>query len=117
MTGTPVGRQSPTELSSGVPVPREAAAMETESTAPPDWDRLIADARPRIRPPVIAQEFVGALTSASAPQKLRCDDDRLYAVKFRSNTHGDGRASSPSRSWGCWVSRSEHQYPKSRLST
>jgi len=41
---------------------------------------------------VVAQEFVGGLTSASRPQKLRCDDGNLYAVKFRGNPYGNGRA-------------------------
>lgn len=41
---------------------------------------------------MVADEYVEGLTSASRPQKFRCDDGHLYAVKFRDNPHGDGRA-------------------------
>ncbi|HZD68423.1 MAG TPA: HipA family kinase [Actinomycetes bacterium] len=41
---------------------------------------------------MVAEEFVEGLTSASKPQKFRCDDGQLYAVKFRNNPYGDGRA-------------------------
>jgi hypothetical protein len=82
MTSNPVGRQSPAEPPSDGEAPQEG----------PDWGKLIEDAGARVRPAVVAQEFVGSLTSASQPQKFRCDDGRLYAVKFRNNGHGDGRA-------------------------
>lgn len=53
---------------------------------------LISAAAERVRPPVVAQEYLEGLSSASRPQKLRCDDGHLYAVKFHGNPYGDGRA-------------------------
>jgi hypothetical protein len=62
------------------------------AAAEPDWDQLVSDALARVRLPVVGQEYVGALSSASCPQKFNCDDGNLYLVKFRTNPHGDGRA-------------------------
>lgn len=58
----------------------------------PDWKALVADHVPPT--PIVASLYLGAASgSASAPQKFECgDDDDLYAVKFRNNKHGDGRA-------------------------
>jgi hypothetical protein len=70
----------------------EVIIDESGNAQPRPWGDLIASAAAQVRPPVVAQEFVGGLTSASRPQKLRCDDGNLYAVKFRSNPYGNGRA-------------------------
>lgn len=59
--------------------------------AAPDWAALVAAAGPS-RPPVVAQEFIESLPSASQPQKFRCNDGRVYAVKFKGNPYGNGRA-------------------------
>jgi hypothetical protein len=58
----------------------------------PDWSALISAAIAISPTPVVAMEHVESLGSASAPQKIRCDDGHLYAVKFRTNGYGNGRA-------------------------
>src|SRR6266498_102636 len=63
-----------------------------EEAQQPSWAELIRSAAGRVAPPVVAEEFVGGLDTASKPQTFRCDDGRLYAVKFRNNPQGDGRA-------------------------
>jgi hypothetical protein len=63
-----------------------------EARPQPSWAERIKSAAARVTPPVVADEYVEGLTSASRPQKFRCDDGHLYAVKFRNNPHGGGRA-------------------------
>jgi hypothetical protein len=60
--------------------------------AEPDWGKLVTDAAGRARTHVVAQRHERGLTTASRPQLFQCDDGNLYAVKFRNNQHGDGRA-------------------------
>lgn len=73
MTTAPIPRQSPEE--------------------PRQWGALVSEAQARARPSVVAEEYVDQVAeTASRPQKFRGDDGRLYAVKFRNNDHGDGRA-------------------------
>lgn len=70
---------------------REHADPATSERQDPDWDALITAAATKVRPPVVAQEHVRSLPSGSRPQLFRCDDGKLYAVKFRGTPHGDGR--------------------------
>jgi len=70
----------------------QSAADGGGSSAEPDWNAIIAAATERVRPAVVAQEHIERLQSASKPQKFRCDDGELYAVKFLGNPDGDGRA-------------------------
>jgi len=39
----------------------------------------------------VATRHGGGIETATRPQKFTCDDNRLYAVKFAGNNHGDGR--------------------------
>lgn len=61
-------------------------------TKAPDWDSLIPSARAEVVAPLVAEEHVESLASASEAQKLRCDDGMMYAVKFRTNRYGNGKA-------------------------
>jgi hypothetical protein len=58
----------------------------------PDWKELIAAQDPS--DPLEARNYYGPVSSsASSPQRFGCgEDDQLYAIEFRNNAHGDGRA-------------------------
>jgi hypothetical protein len=72
--------------------PNAITADKLSSNTTPTWEERIAAARLSPELPVTAVQFVESLPSASRPQKFVCDDGCLYAVKFRNNLHGDGRA-------------------------
>ncbi len=71
-----------------------ASADPGTEMEPPDWASLIAGAAgvDGCPAPVKAREHVESLSSASQPQKIRCEDGQLYAVKFLTNPYGNGRA-------------------------
>src|SRR6266702_4238299 len=90
MTAIPANRQSP---GGREPEPVDGGAQAGATAVVEEgWERLITEAAARVRLPVVAQRYAGGLTSASRPQKFECDDGNLYAVKFRGNPHGNGRA-------------------------
>jgi hypothetical protein len=58
----------------------------------PDWEDLLQEAVARHLSPVSARRHDGGIETATRPQKLICgDEERLFAVKFIQNNHGDGR--------------------------
>lgn len=83
------GLQQDARTADDVVVVRRDGAVSSPASS---WENLISSAGARVVPPVVAEEFVEGLLSASRPQKFRCDDGRLYAVKFQGNPYGDGRA-------------------------
>jgi hypothetical protein len=61
------------------------------SSAEPDWGSLVIAACGGRPAPRSAMRHDGGIGTATKPQKFTCDDNRLYAVKFVQNQHGDGR--------------------------
>ncbi len=62
-----------------------------EDGAAPTLADLLDAALVAPRPERVATRHGGGIPSATCPQKFVCDDNRLYAVKFKENGHGDGR--------------------------
>lgn len=83
---------SPEPLRAPVTAAVPDVALKGARSGQVDWVGLVAAASARARPHVVAQRHDRGLTSASRPQLFQCDDGNLYAVKFRNNQHGDGRA-------------------------
>lgn len=57
----------------------------------PGLEEALAGAMARPPAACIATRHGGGIDTATKPQKFTCDDNRLYAVKFIQNEHGDGK--------------------------
>lgn len=68
------------------------AAADGPAHQPPDIGALLDAAIAAAGPEITATRHDGAISTASRPQKYTCSDNRLYAVKFKQNNHGDGKA-------------------------
>jgi hypothetical protein len=68
------------------------AAGEDPGEEPPDIGALLDAAVGAPTAELTATRHDGGITSASRPQEYTCSDNRLYAVKFTQNNHGDGKA-------------------------
>jgi hypothetical protein len=67
------------------------ADAEAQEGAPVDLGELLDAAMRQPWAEIAATRHDGGIGSASKPQKFKCSDNRLYAVKFKQNTHGDGK--------------------------
>jgi hypothetical protein len=68
------------------------AAAEDPCEQPTDIGDLLDAAMGAPVAEITATRHDGGITTASRPQKYTCSDNRLYAVKFKQNNHGDGKA-------------------------
>jgi hypothetical protein len=68
-----------------------AAADDGGARKQPDLEASIDEAMAQPTNELVATRHGGGIATATCPQKFTCDDNRLYAVKFVENQHGDGR--------------------------
>jgi hypothetical protein len=65
--------------------------MEEDEAGAGRWDTAISAACAARPFPRLATRHDGGIPTATRPQKFTCDDEKLYAVKFVQNNHGDGK--------------------------
>src|SRR5437879_5663305 len=70
----------------------DAAGPEHAEAPAPDLAALLDAAMAAPTGEIAATAHEGGISTASCPQKYKCSDNRLYAVKFKQNNHGDGKA-------------------------